>query len=110
MIKPLLKDVPPSKTISTLSNLSRGEPCWLKLPHVCDGGTDTVVYAHYRDLGLGFGLGKKGMLGAPACRGCHDAIDGRSNKFEREWVRKIHLEQSVRYWWQELKGVIWDIL
>ena len=110
-VAPLFKEesLPPSK-IRKITQKSKGEPCWIQLPSLCDGGTETTVYAHYRDQSLGFALSKKGLLGCPSCAPCHDEIDGRSHRLERDWVRKIHLEQSVRYWWNELKGVVWDIL
>jgi hypothetical protein len=107
----LLKDDKLSKAkLKKLTEMARDQPCWLKLPHICDGGGETTVYAHYRDQSLGFALSQKGLLGCPVCAPCHDAVDGRSHMLERDWVRRIHLEQAVRYWWRELKGKVWDTL
>jgi len=93
----LLKE--PKLKKSTLKKLHdvRGEDCWIRLPGgSCDG--DTVVYAHYRTARAGFGTGKKGVWGAPACHRCHDIIDGRVKGFERDFVRLAHAEAVIRYW------------
>ena len=77
---------------------ARGEHCWIRLPNIC-GNPETVVFAHYREIALGAGVGTKGKyhFGAPACSSCHDELDRRTTKKEREWVRCIHAQASLRY-------------
>ncbi len=64
--------------MSKLTQAARGRPCMIRLPN-CDGGGDTTVLAHFRDLSIGAGIGLKpsDLCGAWACASCHDRIDGR---------------------------------
>jgi len=86
----------------------RGQPCWLKFEGICKA-PDTVVYAHFRDLATGFGLGLKGYFGCPACHSCHAEVDGRTTLLERDFAKSRHAIQSLRYW-HHLKDLIWKIL
>ena len=91
------------------SESARGEHCWIRFDDICNGDRDTVVFAHYRDLGLGFGTGYKGLYGCPACSSCHDELDRRSQLLERDFVRNSHCRQSLRYW-EHLRGTVWNLL
>ena len=74
----------------------RDEPCYLRFPGgICDSAT--VVFAHYRAVSLGAGVARKGVWGCPACHRCHDIADGRASTFERDFVRRVHAEQTLRY-------------
>jgi hypothetical protein len=54
---------------------ARGRDCQVRLP-VCNGNPETVVLAHFRQIGIS-GIGHKGpdFIGAWACSDCHSAID-----------------------------------
>ena len=49
----------PKAAKKKISESARGEHCWIRFDDICNGDRDTVVFAHYRDLGLGFGTGYK---------------------------------------------------
>lgn len=51
----------------------------VRLPMVCNGRNDTVVFAHANGSAAGKGIGMKAsdMLGAYACCACHDVYDRR---------------------------------
>lgn len=62
-----------------LRTYARGRPCLVRLPG-CDGGGETTVLAHFRDLSLGSGVGLKPSdlaAGAWCCDSCHSIIDQR---------------------------------
>ena len=99
----------PKATKKKTSESARGEHCWIRFDDICNGDRDTVVFAHYRDLGLGFGTGYKGLYGCPACSSCHDELDRRSQLLERDFVRNSHCRQSLRYW-EHLRGTVWNLL
>lgn len=63
-----------------LRKRAQGKPCYLRLPGVCEGGTETVVLCHIRRGGVA-GMGQKppDLCGLPACFSCHNELDKRSN-------------------------------
>lgn len=64
---------------SRIRSSARGESCTLQVAGVCNGNSETVIYAHFRWLG-GCGVGIKPTdlgQGAYACSACHDWLDGR---------------------------------
>lgn len=63
----------------------RGEWCYLRIPGVCIGGTETTVPAHSNESAHGKGMGLKAadVYTVPACFACHSEID-QGNKFSRE--------------------------
>lgn len=99
----------PKKTTKKLSESARGEYCRIRFDGICNGDNDTVVYAHFRDLGLGFGTSYRGLYGCPACSSCHDELDRRTQLLERDFVRNTHCYQSLRYW-ENLRGKVWVLL
>lgn len=99
---------PSPSVLKKLRESVKGQPCWLKFEGICKA-PDTVVYAHFRDLACGFGLGLKGYFGCPACHSCHDEADGRAHNLERDFVKSRHALQALRYWHQ-LEGTTWKIL
>jgi hypothetical protein len=58
---------------------AKGECCTLRIPGVCNHGTETTVLAHLRMFGWA-GMAQKppDFLGVFACHPCHDALDGRA--------------------------------
>ena len=88
----------PEQLIKRVTRSAKDERCWLALPGVCNGNTQTVVFAHYRSLRLGAGVGRKPTIwGAPACSSCHDEADRRTRILENEFVRGIHCEATLAY-------------
>lgn len=55
----------------------RGEVCYLRIPGICIGGTETVVPAHSNEQAHGKGMGIKAddKYTVPACYACHFVID-----------------------------------
>ena len=76
---------------------AKGRECTVRLPGICDGGTETVVLAHYRMAGLN-GVGQKpdDIFGAWCCSSCHDECDRRTRKMDTEYVRLAHAEGVMR--------------
>jgi hypothetical protein len=84
--------------MTNLRKASRGRPCQIRLPGICNGNAETTVLAHYRLAGL-CGVGTKPVdpVGAWACSSCHDAVDRRSHTdLERDFVRLAHAEGCLR--------------
>lgn len=86
--------------MSALTDLARGQECTVRLP-CCNGDPSTTVFAHYRLAGT-CGTGKKppDFQGAWACSVCHDECDGRTHRFERDFVRLHHAEGMIRTQYQ----------
>jgi len=105
---PVLKKQIPKATKKKISESARGEHCWIRFDELCNGDKDTVVFAHFRDVGLGFGTSYKNLYGAPACNSCHDEVDRRTQILERDFVRNRHCRQSLRYW-EHLRGTVWNL-
>ena len=79
-----------------VQNSAKDQPCWLRFEGCTND--DTVVFAHFRDIQLGAGIGKKPSIwGCPACHGCHSEVDRRTRALEYDFVRKVHAESTLRY-------------
>jgi hypothetical protein len=89
--------------MSKLTDLCRDQPCYIRLPEVCNGRTDTTVPAHIRLIGISGGsLKAPDILVCPACFECHDAVDRRRYmSLDRDYVRLAHFEGVAR-WQNEL--------
>lgn len=59
------------------AELCRGQPCYLRIPGVCVGGTETTVPCHSNQARHGKGRGIKAYdtYTVPGCWRCHAAID-----------------------------------
>jgi len=70
----------------------------VRLIGICNHNPETTVLAHIRMPGIsGIGMKADDLLGAWACRSCHDAIDRRSHTdLDRDYVRLAHLEGIAR--------------
>ena len=75
--------------MSAITKSAKGQPCAVRIPGVCLYGADTVVWAHANGSAAGKGIGMKShdLLGAYACRACHDAYDGRGGKAPGGWSK-----------------------
>lgn len=89
--------------MSALTRLCKDQPCYVRLPDVCNGNPETVVPAHVRLPGLsGLGIKSNDLFACPACSDCHDAIDRRRYMdLDRDYVLKAHYEGLLR-WQNEL--------
>lgn len=65
--------------MSKIRQSARGEQCQIRLPFVCNGNPETVVWCHANGSAAGKGIGMKShdILGAYGCSSCHDVYDGR---------------------------------
>jgi hypothetical protein len=62
-----------------LETLARGQPCFLRLPTVCNGNRETTVLCHIRRGGVGgMGIKPPSICAIPCCDACHSALDGRT--------------------------------
>ena len=86
------------RVISKVTKSAKGEDCRLMFYEICNQNPETTVFAHYRHLRLGAGLGlKPSIWGCPACFCCHSEADGRTRKLDRDFVRATHAEASLIY-------------
>jgi hypothetical protein len=62
-----------------LRDSARGMECTLRLPGICQGGTETTVLAHlHSGIGLkGTGMKVPDWWAVFACHACHDVLDRR---------------------------------
>lgn len=59
-----------------LRKLAKGQPCMIRVPHVCNGNPETTVLCHLRMAGIsGMGLKANDFLGAWGCSACHHYVD-----------------------------------
>lgn len=80
-----------------LTRAARGRDCTVRLPGICCGDSETVVLAHYRMAGIcGTSIKPPDLIGAWACRTCHDEIDRKTRLMDHETARLYHLEGMVR--------------
>lgn len=84
--------------MSKIRESARGEDCRVRLPNICNHNPETVVWAHANGSAAGKGIGMKSpdILGTYACSACHDEIDRRTQKAERDYVRLCFWEGHAR--------------
>jgi len=84
--------------VVNLRKLARDRECTVRIPGVCCGDPATTVLAHFRLAGVsGIGMKSPDLVGAWACRECHDAIDRRGHMdLDRDHVRLAHAEGMAR--------------
>jgi len=61
---------------------AKGKDCQLRIPGVCNGNPETVVWCHLNGQEYGKGMGHKShdIFGFYGCSSCHDLYDGRANR------------------------------
>ncbi|MFT0547471.1 nuclease domain-containing protein [Allopusillimonas ginsengisoli] len=79
----------------------KDQPCYLRIPGVCIGGTETVVpcHANWPEYGKGMGLKAKDIYTVPGCFACHAWLDqGPASKVEKKnaWEASYQVWNSVR--------------
>ena len=84
--------------MSKITQSARGEPCQIRLAGYCNHNSETTVLAHYRLAGYcGMGIKPPDLMGAYACSGCHDAVDGRiKTDLSEDELRLAHAEGVMR--------------
>lgn len=89
--------------MSALTDLCRDQPCYIRLPGICNGNPETSVPAHLRLIGVsGMGLKAPDIFVCPGCSDCHDAVDRRRFKdLDIDYVQLAHYQGVVR-WQYEL--------
>lgn len=77
----------PRLVLPALTRTAQGQECMMRVPGVCNGRTDTTVWAHsnFDRHGKGKGLKAHDCFGAWACMACHDWLD-RTRDPERQEV------------------------
>lgn len=62
-----------------LRDSAQGQDCQLRIPGVCNGNPETVVWCHLNGQEYGKGMGHKShdIFGFYGCSACHDVYDGR---------------------------------
>ena len=70
-----------------LRKLAEGKPCMVRLPGICDHGTDTTVLAHLRAGFFGMSIKPPDLCGVWACFHCHNEIDRRTTKMDKRDVQ-----------------------
>lgn len=86
------------KPIKKIMQSARGEYCTVRLPFVCNGNSETTVFAHIPGVRFGHGMGIKTKFGAYACSSCHDVLDGRVPRpkgLSQEFVKLAHYEGVI---------------
>ena len=61
--------------MSKIRESAKGEECQVRIPGVCNGDSETVVFAHIG--GGGMGTKQQDSEGAYCCSACHDVVDAR---------------------------------
>ena len=84
--------------MTNLRKLARGKSCMVRLPGICNHDPATTVLAHYRLGGTcGAGMKPSDWQGAWACSACHDAVDGRTEPYLDNTMRRLsHAEGVLR--------------
>lgn len=74
---------------------AKGQECQIRIPEVCNGNPETVVFCHLN--GAGMGTKHENIHGAYGCSACHDAVDHRIRaKFSGEELALMHLDGVIR--------------
>lgn len=90
-----------------LLDSARGKPCELRVPEVCQGGTEATVAAHSNCSEDGKAMGRKAddLFHVRACAACHRWLDeGATPVEEKRDLFHRGLKRTWRRLWEE--GVI----
>lgn len=81
-----------------ITQSARGQECTVRIPSICNGNPETVVFAHVNGIRFGHGVGKKTKWGAYSCSACHDCTDGRIPRphgMTHDQVKLAHYEGVI---------------
>lgn len=84
-----------------LRDSARDQVCLVRLPGICNFDASTTVLAHLN--GGGMGAKKSCLQGAFCCAKCHDEVDRRTRKLDRDYVElafRQGVERTQEYWLQ----------
>lgn len=73
-----------------LLDSAKGQPCELRLPGFCQGGTEATVSCHVRDDSYGLGVKADDYSTFHGCSACNIAYDTGA------WLGKISVEDMLR--------------
>lgn len=85
--------------MSKLRQSAKGQNCLVRIPGVCNHNNETVVLAHLN--GGGMGLKHNDLFGAFACSACHDEIDRRTRRHDKDLVDLCFfhgIQRTQQYW------------
>lgn len=86
--------------MSKITKSANGKQCQIRIPGICNGNSNTVVWCHANGLLSGRGMGLKSIdpLGAYGCSSCHDAYDRRTNpkNIDYDDIRMCFYEGHIR--------------
>ena len=85
--------------MSRITESARGEECQIRLPGICNGNSETVVWCHANGLASGRGIGFKSIdiAGSYGCINCHNVYDRRvKTNLSFEFVQLCFMEGHLR--------------
>ncbi len=84
--------------MSKITESARNEECQIRMPGICNGNPETVVWCHANGSAAGKGIGMKSpdLLGAYGCSSCHDEYDRRTSKLDLITARLYFAEGHYR--------------
>jgi hypothetical protein len=88
----------PANRNRALLDMARGRQCLLRVPGVCQGGTETTVACH-ENQGKGMGVKSSDVRSVVGCFACHEAYDrGPARRdVKRGWFRDAHRLQVLEW-------------
>lgn len=94
--------------MSKITKSAKGEQCTLRIPGVCEGRTETVVFCHapYPNRG---GMRDQDFWGAYGCVDCHDFVDGRVDNLVGFHMTAVYWMPAIHETQMKLheKGLLW---
>ena len=71
-----------------ITQSAKGENCTLRIPSVCNGNSETVVFAHIEG-NKGTSTKNHDLFGCYCCSYCHDWLDGRSGYGVKDHYKEV---------------------
>lgn len=87
--------------IQKLRDSARGQPCMLRIPHICNGDPATTVLAHAPSDSKAMGTKSHDFIAVFSCSACHEYVD--QNRGLRGW-REFYWREALQRtwaWWVE---------
>lgn len=70
--------------------------CQIRLPYICTNSGSVLCHLQYPAGVRGMGQKAPDLLGAWGCVACHDEVDRRTRKMEKDYVRMAMYEAVIR--------------